>query len=48
MEKARESIKAVFCKFDKDNSGFIDRNELKMAIAETGVTMNNMDVYNMM
>ena len=48
IEKARESIKAVFCKFDKDNSGFIDKNELKMAIAETGVTMNNMDVYNMM
>lgn len=48
IAEARENIKKVFESFDKDNSGFIDRDELKQAIAQIGVEMNEMDVYNMM
>jgi hypothetical protein len=37
---ARASIEQVFKGFDKDNSGTISRDELKQAIAQTGVEMN--------
>jgi len=33
IAEASENIKKVFESFDKDNSGFIDRDELKQAIA---------------
>lgn len=46
--EASDSIKKVFDSFDKDKSGFIDRNELKAMIAQVGIEMNDMDVYNMM
>ena len=46
--EASDSIKKVFDSFDKDNSGSIDRAELKAMIAQVGIEMNDMDVYNMM
>jgi len=46
--EASASIKTVFDSFDKDKSGSIDSSELKAMIAQVGIEMNDMDVYNMM
>jgi Ca2+-binding EF-hand superfamily protein len=40
IAEARASIEKVFNSFDKDNSGTINRDELKQAIAQIGVEMN--------
>jgi Ca2+-binding EF-hand superfamily protein len=48
IAEAKASIEKVFKSFDKDNSGFIDREELKKAVIQIGVEMNDMDCYNMM
>lgn len=48
LASARSDIDKVFNEFDKDNSGGIDKAELKMVCAELGVEMGNADVNNMM
>lgn len=46
--KVLELVQAVFKTFDADNSGFIDRGELKAASEQLGAQMNENDINNMM
>lgn len=48
IPKAREMIKSVFCQFDKDNSGFIDKTELRVVASQLGQDMSDADIHNMM
>lgn len=47
MKAAKDNINKIFATFDKDKSGFIVKDELKMVCQELGVQMNDMDVENM-
>ena len=40
-------IDKVFASFDADNSGFVDKHELKAVAQELGLNMNGNEVSNM-
>jgi len=41
-------MRALFAAFDKDNSGYIDGQELKLTMREVGMDLTNHDVEMMM
>ncbi|KAL4487907.1 hypothetical protein ABPG72_022767 [Tetrahymena utriculariae] len=45
-QEGRETIKAVFVKFDKDNSGQLDYSELKQVAQELGVQLETNEIQN--
>jgi hypothetical protein len=47
VNDVKKSIKKIFDTFDKDKSGFIDKNELKGVAAELGLNMGQIDIENM-
>jgi hypothetical protein len=47
VTKVKAQIKTIFESFDKDNSGFIDKDELKGVAAGLGLDMGNLEADNM-
>ncbi|KAL4469444.1 hypothetical protein ABPG74_004697 [Tetrahymena malaccensis] len=45
-QEGKEAIKAVFVKFDKDNSGQLDYSELKQVAQELGVQLETNEIQN--
>ena len=48
IAEVKTEIDKVFTSFDKDNSGVIDKNELKEVAKELGLEMGMADINNMM